>query len=71
MDKQLCEDVHCPSCGQSMYRIDGKFGIFYGCSQFPQCKGKRTEYDVRTEFENYDDGDACGIAGLAAWEDQF
>lgn len=36
------EDVKCPECGAGMVpRPDGRFGPFYSCSKFPQCKGKR------------------------------
>ena len=36
------EDVKCPECGSGMVpRPDGKFGPFYSCSKYPQCKGKR------------------------------
>ena len=36
------ESVKCPECGAGMVpRPDGKFGPFYSCSKYPQCKGKR------------------------------
>lgn len=39
---KIHEDVKCPECGAGMVpRPDGKFGPFYSCSKFPQCKGKR------------------------------
>lgn len=28
----------CPRCGGSLVLRDGKFGQFYGCSNYPQCK---------------------------------
>jgi|WetSurMetagenome_2_1015567.scaffolds.fasta_scaffold20212_11 hypothetical protein len=31
----------CPSCGSETILREGKFGKFYGCSKFPQCKGSR------------------------------
>ncbi|MCI8893101.1 MAG: DNA polymerase III subunit epsilon [Lachnospiraceae bacterium] len=34
-------DVSCPKCGASMVRRKGKFGEFYGCSDFPRCRGTR------------------------------
>lgn len=35
-------DTKCPDCGAGMIpRPDGKFGPFYSCSEYPQCKGKR------------------------------
>jgi restriction system protein len=29
----------CPICKSSMVKRKGKFGEFYGCSRFPECKG--------------------------------
>lgn len=34
-------EVCCPSCGAPMVRRKGKFGEFYGCSDFPRCRGTR------------------------------
>jgi DNA topoisomerase I len=39
---KIHEDVKCPECGSGMVpRPDGRFGPFYSCSKYPQCKGKR------------------------------
>lgn len=35
----LAEDVSCELCGSPMYIRSGRFGKFYGCSQYPKCKG--------------------------------
>ncbi len=32
-------DVICPECGKAMIRRDGRFGPFYGCQDYPNCKG--------------------------------
>lgn len=32
----------CPICGEEMVERQGPKIRFYGCSNFPQCKGKRT-----------------------------
>lgn len=37
----LIEDSECPICGSLMVKIDGQFGPYYGCSEYPICKGKR------------------------------
>lgn len=29
----------CPKCGKPCKLRTGKYGQFYGCSQFPKCKG--------------------------------
>jgi DNA topoisomerase I len=33
------EDVPCPECGKGTIRRDGRFGPFYGCQDYPNCKG--------------------------------
>ena len=35
------EGVRCPECGKAMIRRDGRFGPFYGCQDYPTCKGIR------------------------------
>lgn len=32
---------HCPKCASPMRRVKGPYGLFYGCSQYPKCDGKR------------------------------
>lgn len=34
-------DVLCPQCGAEMIRRKGKYGEFFGCSNFPRCRGTR------------------------------
>ncbi|MDP9404990.1 MAG: type I DNA topoisomerase, partial [Actinomycetota bacterium] len=36
---QVDEDVPCPECGKGMIRREGRFGPFYGCQDYPHCKG--------------------------------
>jgi len=31
----------CPKCGSPMVRRTGKYGVFYGCSTYPKCRGTR------------------------------
>jgi DNA-binding helix-hairpin-helix protein with protein kinase domain len=31
----------CPRCGSQMRRRSGRYGQFWGCSQYPRCKGTR------------------------------
>lgn len=33
------ETPKCPNCGKPMIKRSGKFGEFYGCSDFPKCRG--------------------------------
>ncbi|THB66758.1 MAG: hypothetical protein D6E12_09875 [Desulfovibrio sp.] len=32
---------NCPQCGASMRRRSGRYGQFWGCSNFPRCRGTR------------------------------
>jgi len=38
-----CGKGLCPKCGSKTRLIEGKFGYFYGCIKFPDCKGSRNE----------------------------
>ena len=31
----------CPNCGSSTTKKTGQYGEFYGCNNFPTCKGSR------------------------------
>ena len=31
----------CPRCGDTMVKRAGKFGSFWGCESYPDCKGTR------------------------------
>ncbi|MBZ2167608.1 DNA topoisomerase 3 [Marinobacter sp. F4216] len=35
------QQVHCPKCRAPMTERDGKFGRFYACTRYPECKGTR------------------------------
>jgi ssDNA-binding Zn-finger/Zn-ribbon topoisomerase 1 len=37
----IYENVKCPECNGPMVSRTGKFGTFWGCKSFPQCKGTR------------------------------
>lgn len=36
---EVIEELVCPDCGYKMVEKDGKYGLFYSCSQFPGCWG--------------------------------
>ncbi len=42
--------VTCPDCGNAMLRRTGKFGEFYGCPDYPKCKGI-VNIAARTPFD--------------------
>lgn len=35
------DDIKCPDCDGDMISRTGKFGVFWGCKKFPECKGTR------------------------------
>jgi len=39
--KKPCGPGECPICASSTVLRDGKFGSFWGCTDFPKCKGSR------------------------------
>jgi DNA topoisomerase-1 len=44
----LAEGVTCDICGKEMYIRTSKFGKFYGCADYPNCKGiKQITIDVK------------------------
>ena len=42
-------DVWCPSCGCLMKLRKGKFGEFYGCTGYPQCRNTMNKKDAALE----------------------
>ena len=36
-DSKIASGI-CPRCGDSLIERKGKYGSFYGCSNYPQCK---------------------------------
>jgi hypothetical protein len=36
------QDFRCPRCNAHMRLINGKYGEFYGCTNYPSCRGTRT-----------------------------
>jgi ssDNA-binding Zn-finger/Zn-ribbon topoisomerase 1 len=45
---KVVKDSECSKCGYSMIVKDGKYGLFYACSQFPACWGTETHPDNLT-----------------------
>jgi len=35
------ENVKCPECNGEMVSRSGKYGVFWGCKAYPECKGTR------------------------------
>lgn len=40
--KKEYDPMKCPECGGRLKERKGKYGLFYGCSNFPKCKYTRT-----------------------------
>jgi DNA topoisomerase I len=47
------EDVRCQVCGKPMLQREGRFGTFFGCVDYPKCKGIRN-VQQRLMFRNAD-----------------
>jgi len=39
--KRVHPELLCPECGAPMELREGRFGRFYGCTRYPECKGTR------------------------------
>ena len=39
--RKVQPEVLCPKCGAEMVKRKGKYGEFYGCSNYPTCRGTR------------------------------
>jgi tRNA(Ile2) C34 agmatinyltransferase TiaS len=55
------ENVKCPECGGAMISRSGKYGTFWGCKKYPECKGTRdsmgrskSERESEREKSDYD-----------------
>ena len=41
--KKPIGEGNCPKCNKPTRLVKGKFGEFYGCSNFPRCNGSRNK----------------------------
>lgn len=48
----------CPKCGKKMKLRSGKFGQFWGCTGYPQCRGTREYETPAVTAESCKNGDA-------------
>lgn len=39
--KNQSQQIVCPRCGAPMVLRNGRYGKFYGCTNYPQCEGTR------------------------------
>lgn len=42
---------NCPECSELMVRRNGKYGKFWGCPNFPRCRGTRSMNNPKPEFK--------------------
>lgn len=52
------EETLCPECNGKMISRTGKFGVFWGCKNFPNCKGTRDTLGRNKEDRMKNKGDA-------------
>jgi DNA topoisomerase-1 len=45
-EPQIAEGIKCPVCGKDMVIRDSKYGKFYGCVDYPNCKGGRGRFCI-------------------------
>ena len=67
----------CPKCGSRMRAVNGKRGIFWGCTYYPDCNGTRhhsenhrQSFEPRSYTEN-DDEEQCFRDSGACWDPPF
>lgn len=41
-------DIDCPECGAKMMLKQGRFGLFYGCVNYPSCDGSHGAHEDGT-----------------------
>ena len=52
------ENVKCPECDGPMKPRNGKFGVFWGCANYPRCKGTRDSMGQSKDERRGNSGDA-------------
>lgn len=56
---------HCPDCERPLIRRFGRFGPFFACSGFPECRYTRPDGDQEEQIETDEKCDICGSAMVA------
>lgn len=52
--------MQCPECGGDLVLRNGKYGPFYGCSNFPDCRYTKKifgDYHLDLDYESSEYGD--------------
>jgi len=61
-------EVSCPTCGSQMARRKGQFGPFYGCVNFPDCRGVRKEDDYTHIYNDLEEEAVAFLKSRDKWE---
>jgi DNA topoisomerase-1 len=56
---------HCPECEKPLIRRFGRFGPFFACSGFPECRYTRPDGDQEAAIETDEKCDVCGSPMVA------
>jgi DNA topoisomerase-1 len=51
------ENVKCPECGGEMTPRSSKFGKFWGCKDYPKCKGTRDSMGMSKKDREQEQGE--------------
>jgi len=52
MNQKPYENLKCPNCNSSMISRKGPYGVFWGCDNYPECKGTRDSQGRSKEERN-------------------
>lgn len=53
----------CPKCGSKIVLKEGKYGKFYGCSNYPECKFTLNITVQESDIVEHEDGFSCSECG--------
>lgn len=50
------DNVTCPECGEGKLKLrDGRYGAFYGCTNYPECDFTCNEEDIEEGGKYFND----------------
>ncbi|MEE9251828.1 MAG: type I DNA topoisomerase [Thermodesulfobacteriota bacterium] len=58
-EQDIREDVRCELCGEPMALRSSKYGKFFGCTGYPECRGIRKLTDVEAQQSEHESGDSA------------
>ncbi len=69
-EQDIREDVRCELCGEPMALRSSKYGKFFGCTGYPECRGIRKLTDVEAQQSEHGSGDSAPEAENAPEPDK-